>query len=863
MKQAIPNRGARAQFRVLWLVVLAFVATVVAGPAVAEPRAQAEPRVSASLDSGVVRLGEVTRLRVVVEGVGDARIVELPEVPGITFGRPSTSQNMILVNGRRSYSLRIEVPLRADEEGLLTIPSLSVDAAGRVLTTRELELRVVRDLRGEDLGFLEVVPSSTRVVEGQPLTVELLLGIDQDMDYAEPRLPWWNDLPGAIDLESRPHDPGSATTRLTINGRQEVQSESLGIRERDGRPYMMFRLERRLLPVRSGTLEFGRSHVEFGRVTRSRGLIGSRTSKADSFFLTADPFTVEVVSLPTDGQGVDFGGAVGDLTARARTDVRDVLAGDSIKLTVDWEGEGNLEFFEAPDPGRLDAFRDFTVYGKTEEKSADRRRVTYDIAPSSEDVTEIPPLPMTVFDPLEERYVTVTTEPIPIRVRALEGGGLAATSDALETTDDIRGVDGRGLLEGVGDPVRAPGDRVVAATVVGLPLVLFGLRAVVRRRAGDPSLPAARRRRRALRELRSAVGRAGAEADLLEAFDAFLAARTGEPAAAWTGRSAVAWAGADAPWASRVDALRSRLEASAYGGGEPVAANEVVDLARAVQGELDARRADAPAVLAALFLAAAASLSTGSPLSAQGATEASTPDPLTLDRVEQWHAEGVDLYRRGSYAAAAERFDEAVAIADASLPPAARARLFVARGSAAYRSGDPLTAVGWYTAALRETPRDLDVWHDLELARADAGLEPADRGDLSSTVNRLLGSWRPEEARRLALLGALLLGAAMVVEILVGGRLARWAVGVALLVALGLCGPWIASLVPEVDAPHLVLRASPVPMRSEPRTELETIHHAEPGQVVARIDELGDWTRIDAEGTLGWVPSQSLFALER
>ena len=72
-------------------------------------------------------------------------------------------------------------------------------------------------------------------------------------------------------------------------------------------------------------------------------------------------------------------GAVGVLSVRASADTRDVVVGDSIKLTVDWTGDGNLEFFEAPDLGLFDAFRGFQVYGSAEEKSLDRRRVVYDL----------------------------------------------------------------------------------------------------------------------------------------------------------------------------------------------------------------------------------------------------------------------------------------------------------------------------------------------------------------------------------------------------------------------------------------------------------------------------------------------------
>ena len=51
-----------------------------------------------------------------------------------------------------------------------------------------------------------------------------------------------------------------------------------------------------------------------------------------------------------------------------------------------------------------------------------------DLAPVDPSVSQIPPLPLRVFDPDQGRYVTVTTEPIPIRVRALAGAARSSSS---------------------------------------------------------------------------------------------------------------------------------------------------------------------------------------------------------------------------------------------------------------------------------------------------------------------------------------------------------------------------------------------------------------------------------------------------
>ena len=546
--------------------------------------------VSARLSAGVVRLGDVGQVNVTVENADDAEVLALPGVKGLAFGRvgpPRLQQRSGFVNGRiwSETTLSFAIPFRPEAEGDYEIPAIQVAAGGRTFETKPLRVTVVKDIQGADFGYLEVRPSAPRVVEGQPFTVELLFGwgADEEVSFAQLNLPWWDSLPGALEVSEHAIPQENRVDGIVINARQQIAAEQLETRTRNGRRFVTLRLSKTFLPTRSGPLEFPTSFFEFGR----RRQVTIFDSRRESHFVQAEPFTVEVVALPSAGQPLDFSGAVGTLAVRASADTRDVRVGDSIKLTVEWTGQGNLEYFRAPDLGALEPFRGFRVYGTTEEKGFGRRKVVYDLSPLSSEVREIPPVPLSVFDPGTSRYGTIASEAIPVRVRALEkSAGLEDEEERFER--DLADIDARPPL-GVPGAGRGGGqDRFLLAMLVAVPVLGLVARARARAHSGDPAAPLARRRRRARRTLERALGTAGEPAAQQAALLEFLAARTRETPSAWNGRDFGRWAERHAPALPEpvrreADGALAQLEAAVYGGQPPPAKERLVALARTLE----------------------------------------------------------------------------------------------------------------------------------------------------------------------------------------------------------------------------------------------------------------------------------------
>jgi tetratricopeptide (TPR) repeat protein len=222
---------------------------------------------------------------------------------------------------------------------------------------------------------------------------------------------------------------------------------------------------------------------------------------------------------------------------------------------------------------------------------------------------------------------------------------------------------------------------------------------------------------------------------------------------------------------------------------------------------------------------------------------------------------GVASYQAGDYADAKAAWQAALG---EELDELGRARVYHDLGNAHWRLEETLPAIACYSAAVRLDPRHADAWQNLELARAKAGLSPADPGDLAATLRRLVTSLRAGE-RRALLYGALLLWTAvLVLEMRSGGRGLRQALlgasGGLVLAAV----PWAHGiLVPSREWPHFVIASTNVPLRAEPLEARSPVGELAVLEEVERIDALPGWTRVErADGLRGWVRAETLYALE-
>ena len=314
------------------------------------------------------------------------------------------------------------VRLLVTAPGTLAIPPLRVDAQrDKEFLTPPLTLTALPREGEDDRVVFRVIPSRKRVWRHQPFMVTLRLDLRNAFfetwsgTLREDRLeiPWIAGNEGLHFLELSDPPPGAEILRsIPLEGGPEILPVHGAPRE-GGRIRLVARV--RFLPVRTGSL------------TLEGAAYRAAFEEAPPLFERAEPVAIEVLPLPREGRPEGFTNGVGVFAATfaVRPDPAKVRLGDTLKLELTLEGEGNLEILELPKFAALD--RDFRLFDARDDVEPGMRRRTFHLAPRSEAVRELPELAFAWFDPEAERYVTAVFEPK--RVFVLPGDGTGGAGD--------------------------------------------------------------------------------------------------------------------------------------------------------------------------------------------------------------------------------------------------------------------------------------------------------------------------------------------------------------------------------------------------------------------------------------------------
>lgn len=271
-------------------------------------------------EPATLRLGDSARVDVrIVDPTGALRDLEVPRVEGLdarVFG-PSQQTQELISNGRRVRTAQglYQLELQPKREGTFVLPPFPVWTGTKEQWTRELRLEAKKDLRGEELGWLAITPSSLRVYVHEPVRFHVDCGVQQGVRLVrgrasngaaysdlEVQAPWLEEFPGGERIELA--EPSGNVALMVSGGNRLLQAQHDPAFARDGRTWLRFSFDRAFLPTRVGRVELSAPSLRF-HVVRSEGrdVFGlPRGGMSENFYVYGQPLAIEVLPIPDAGR---------------------------------------------------------------------------------------------------------------------------------------------------------------------------------------------------------------------------------------------------------------------------------------------------------------------------------------------------------------------------------------------------------------------------------------------------------------------------------------------------------------------------------------------------------------------------------
>ena len=394
-------------------------------------------------------VGQDEAFRVVFTADGEITDFVTPQFSGLeVLAGPSQSKMMSTqyINGKSTKSVEISYTyiVRPVAEGVAKISAASATIGGKVYSTKELQVEVVRGAasnggsqqqQGQVTGsaqqqprqasgevssrdvFLQLSFSKTKVVKGEPIIATLKL-------YTKVGIAGFEDIkfPVFDGFWSQEIEAPQNINFVRENVDNQIYSAAVL------RKYV-------LLPQQTGDLTVKPAEMicQVQVMTAPRG-----RSIFDDFFdqgyqivkkrVNSGDAKIKVSPLPA-GAPASFGQGVGNFSLKVALSRDSVKAHEAGSVIVTVQGTGNLNLIEAP---KVQLPADFELYdvktGNSYSYGANgisgSKSFEFPFIPRSEGVFEIPPVEYSYYDIKQGKYVTLKSEPVEIKVA--KGEGVAA-----------------------------------------------------------------------------------------------------------------------------------------------------------------------------------------------------------------------------------------------------------------------------------------------------------------------------------------------------------------------------------------------------------------------------------------------------
>ena len=381
--------------------------------------------VSMDVQPRALRAGEAAILSITVRGAQDAPVPTLPSLPSFQTSYVGTERSFTMGTGGTGSSITYRFQLVPLQAGKFTIGPFPYTVNGQTLTLPAVDIEVIaadanpaesnQPQQISDLVFAVLSASPSSVYNQQVFDIYLSIysrGLNLSGEISLMNMPssglslqQFQELPGTREVvRNQIYDVKRFQCKaqaLTAGSFKLQPTIRIGIRVQDRR--------RSADPFQSAFDDPFFDNV-FGR---------SRTHPID---ITPRPLEIIVTDLPTDGQPAGYGGAVGSFAFDAFAKPSELAVGEPLTLTLRVSGIGNIDSITSPSIAAGDGFKMYEpklVQSDVNPSQSEGLKVfEHVMIPRSTNVTEIPAVTFSFFDPSEKAYRTLPRGPFTLKVSA-------------------------------------------------------------------------------------------------------------------------------------------------------------------------------------------------------------------------------------------------------------------------------------------------------------------------------------------------------------------------------------------------------------------------------------------------------------
>lgn len=479
-----------------------------------QPAVEITTNISAAayFDPPIVRPGEKTIYRVTFNALEET--IDWPKkinAPPELQTEPGAHSQIIPILGRTQIPFTtFNTRVRASGTGDFTMPEFKVQAYGTEVTVPAAQLKVVANSPTEPSPILHLALeiAETNLFVGQPIRVRAT-------------------LPGSAGVFSQGLPPVQFTGQGILVD-QAASQQTVTVTSHEGINMPTYTFQSTLTPLEAGKLSVFAQCFTGNRFVGSLVIPGPAMIPAPPTpftLLESEPVTLNVRSLPKEGQLPGFTGGIGTFRVEPpKLGTNELIVGEPVKLAVMVRGDANVARLAPPPAPRVREWQilDSTPSGGiTQSTPTDTLSIfQYTLVPLTDETKETPAIPFSYFDPVRGSYVDLTIPSIPVTVNA---GEIPSDFSTLVKTNAAAHEEDEPVLSGLAAAPGWTGTLRPLQTSAWFPFAqlipagaFFGLWSWDRRRRfleQHPDVVLRRSARRALRRERRALRRAARDRD--------------------------------------------------------------------------------------------------------------------------------------------------------------------------------------------------------------------------------------------------------------------------------------------------------------------------------------------------------------